>query len=153
MAKTGRPEEYNIELATKVCERLAMGKSLRTVCKDDDMPAMSTVFTWFRKHPEFTEHYEKAKQEATDAMAEEILDISDDSVNDYSEEVNIDGSIKVKVNQENIQRARLRVDTRKWLMAKMKPKKYGEKMDVTSDGKAIKGNTLIFKEFSDETNS
>lgn len=152
MAKEGRPEKYSIELANKVCERLAMGKSLRTVCKDDDMPAMSTVFTWFRKHPEFTEHYEKAKQEATDAMAEEILDISDDSVNDYSEEVNIDGSIKVKVNQENIQRARLRVDTRKWLMAKMKPKKYGEKVDVTSDGKAIKGNTVVFTTF-DEANS
>ncbi len=146
----GRPQIYTKELADRVCHELAMGKSLRTVCKAEDMPAISTIFTWFRTQEGFTEQYEKAKQEATDALAEEILDISDESSNDYKEEVRPDGSTYTKVNQENIQRARLRVDTRKWLMAKMKPKKYGDKVDVTSGGETIKGNNIIFSNFKDE---
>ena len=126
--KVGRPTDYTLKLADKICEELALGKSMRTVCKMEDTPAMSTVFKWLRDIPEFTEQYEKAKQESTDAMAEDILDIADDSSNDVSEILRDDGSTFEKVNAENIQRARLRVDTRKWLMSKMKPKKYGDKI-------------------------
>jgi hypothetical protein len=151
MAKLGRPTTYSKELADKICERLAMGESMRTVCADDDMPAMSSVFKWLREYQEFTEQYARAKQESADAMAEEILDISDNGSNDWMERNYGEESVWV-TNGEALQRSRLRVDTRKWLMAKMKPKKYGEKLDVTSDGKAIKGNTVIFADF-DETNS
>lgn len=133
----GRPSDYTQELADKICEQLALGLSMRTVCRADDMPSMATVFSWLRTKKEFLEQYEKAKQESTDAMAEDILDIADESTNDYVEEVRDDGSTYTKLNAENIQRARLRVDTRKWLMAKMKPKKYGEKIDMTTNGKDL----------------
>lgn len=133
----GRPSEYTQEIADKICEELAIGNSLRTVCKAEDMPAIRTIFNWFRAYPEFLLQYEKAKQESTDAMAEELLDIADDGTNDYVERERPDGSVHEVLDTEHIQRSRLRVDTRKWLMAKMKPKKYGEKMDVTSDGKAL----------------
>lgn len=66
-------------------------------------------------------------------MAEDILEIADNSSQDEIETP--DG--RIVVNNEFIQRSRLRVDTRKWLMAKMKPKVYGDKYDVTSDGKAL----------------
>lgn len=79
-------------------------------------------------------------------MAEDILDIADDGSNDLMTIQK--GSVTYEVeNKEVTNRSRLRVDTRKWLMSKMKPKKYGEKMDVTSDGEALKGNMIIFSEF------
>lgn len=109
-----------------------MGESLRTVCAPDDMPAVSTVFVWFQKHPEFTEQYTRAKQESADAMAEEILDISDNGSNDWMER-NFGNERTWITNGEALQRSRLRVDTRKWLMAKMKPKVYGEKLDLSGE--------------------
>lgn len=151
--KGGRPTEYTQELADKICAELALGISLRTVCKADEMPCIATIFNWFRTKEGFLEQYEKAKQESTDAMAEDVLDIADDGTNDYEEVERQDGSTFIKLNSENVQRSRLRVDTRKWLMSKMKPKKYGEKMDVTSDGKQIQGNTIVFSDFKDATSS
>lgn len=133
----GRPSEYTQEKADLICERLAIGMSLRSVCLQEDMPAPATVFKWMRTNQEFLKQYEKAKQESSDAMAEDIQDIADESANDYIEITRDDGTTYTKLNQENIQRSRLRVDTRKWLMAKMKPKKYGDKLDLTNDGKAF----------------
>jgi len=134
--KGGRPTMYTPELASEICADLAQGMSLRTVCKSDERPSLQTIFNWFRKVPGFVEQYEKAKQESADAMSEEILDIADDGSNDWMEREH-GGSISWVTNGESMQRSRLRVDTRKWLMSKMKPKKYGEKLDVTSDGKAL----------------
>lgn len=149
----GRPTIFTKELGDKICEDLALGISMRSVTKEDWCPSMATIFRWIRENKEFQEQYARAKEESTDAMSEDLLDIADDSTNDFVDIVREDGSTFTKADQENIQRARLRVDTRKWLMSKMKPKKYGDKMDVTSDGKAIKGNGIMFSNFKDETDS
>lgn len=128
----GRPSTYTQELADKICEEIALGSSLRTALKADDMPAMSTVFKWMREHEEFSNQYARATEERTEAMSEDILDIADDGTNDYMETEK-----GLQYNGDSVQRARLRVDTRKWLMSKMKPKKYGDKIDVTSGGDKI----------------
>ncbi len=141
--KVGRPTTYTQELADKICQELALGYSMRTVCSADDMPAMSTVFKWLREKEGFSEQYEKAKQESTDAMAEDVLDIADDGTNDWINKENDDGESYTVLNSENIQRSRLRIDTRKWLMSKMKPKKYGEKLDMTSLGEKITGVVIL----------
>lgn len=136
--KVGRPTSYTQELADKICEELATGYSLRTVTKDLKLPSMETVFRWIRTHPEFREQYIRAKQEAADAMAEELLDISDDGTNDFMEDDYHKGRTPgYTINGENIQRSKLRVDTRKWLMAKMKPRVYGDKLDMTTNGKDL----------------
>lgn len=147
ISRVGAPEIYTKELADKVCSELALGKSLRTVTKDKNMPSMATVFRWFTSHPEFRTQYDVAKQESADAMGEEIIEISDDGTNDWME----DGYEKGKtpgwhLNGENIQRSKLRVDTRKFLMAKMKPKKYGDKLEVESSGEI----THKYEELTDE---
>lgn len=138
----GRPTTYTQVLADHICEQLAIGYSMRTVCKSNDMPAPSTVFKWLREHTEFSEQYAKAKQEATDAMAEDLLDIADDGSNDYMEDENGNS----RYNGDSVQRARLRVDTRKWLMSKMKPKKYGERLDLSSESTV----THKYEDMSDE---
>jgi hypothetical protein len=147
-----RPSEYTQEKADSICHLLAEGMSLRSVCKEKGMPDIATVFKWMRSNEEFLKQYARAKQESADAMAEEVLDIADNAVNDWME-VNHGEHKSWKENGEAINRSRLRVDTRKWLMAKMKPKKYGEKLDVVSDGEAIKGNTIIVKNFKDGASS
>ena len=142
----GRPTTYTQELADSICEELALGYSIRTVCKPEGMPAISTFFKWIRENEEFSKQYAKAKQEASDAMAEDILDIADDGTNDYIEREGKDGTTYEVVNSEVIARSRLRVDTRKFLMAKMKPKKYGEKIDVTSGGEKLNDKSEITDE-------
>jgi hypothetical protein len=128
---TGRPTDYTEELADSICERLAAGESMRSVSRDKGMPASCTMFRWLRIHPVFREQYEKAKVESADALVEEIMDIADDGTNDWMENLDHNGE-KVgtgwKLNGEHIQRSRLRVDARKWAASKLKPKKYGEKI-------------------------
>lgn len=135
--KNGRPSKYTKELADAICERLAMGESMRTVCIEETMPAMSTIFKWLRENDQFSEQYARAKQESADAMAEEILDIADNGTNDWETIELENGYEKEVINHEVLARSRLRVDTRKWLMSKMKPKKYGDKIDMTTNGKEL----------------
>jgi hypothetical protein len=130
----GRPCEYTQEIADRICEQLAYGKSLRTVCKPDDMPCVATIFNWMRTQPKFLEQYTRAKEESADALVEEMMDIADDGSNDWMEQLDAEGKAKGwRENGEAIQRSRLRVDTRKWVASKLKAKKYGEKMAVTGE--------------------
>lgn len=82
--------------------------------------------------------YARAIRVRAENLAEEIVQIADDSSED---EVIDPVSGKIKINYENIQRSRLRVDARKWCAAKLLPNKYGDKLDVTSNGKEIKETT------------
>lgn len=127
----GRPCEFTQDIADRICARLAEGISLRTVCKADDMPDASTVFRWLRTKPEFCEQYTRAKDESADALTDEMLDIADDARNDWMEHQVGEGVTAYQVNGEHIQRSRLRIETRKWLASKFKPKKYGDKVDLT----------------------
>lgn len=132
MGQTGRPTKYTKELGDLICSELSEGKSLRTVCKADDMPDKSTVFRWLRTDQDFQDQYTRAKQEAADALADEILDISDDGSNDWMD-VEYGNKTVRKTDPEALQRSKLRVDTRKWLMSKMKPKQYGEHLKIDQD--------------------
>jgi hypothetical protein len=108
----GRPSIYSEEMIQALLIRLSAGESLHRICKDDHMPAFTTVFNWINTKPDFMNRYEKAKELGCEAMAEEMMEIADDDTQDT-------------------QRSRLRVDTRKWYLSKIKAKKYGEKLDTT----------------------
>ena len=123
---TGRPTDYNEETTTKMCERIATGDSVRTICSDEDMPSVVTFFAWAAKYPEFLKRYEEAKVLQADFLAEEMLSIADDGTNDYMETLDDEGGVSYKINGEHVQRSRLRLDTRKWIASKLKPKKYGD---------------------------
>jgi hypothetical protein len=135
-----RSSEYTPEIAAEICSRLAQGNSLRTICEADDMPAASTVFLWLGQQKDFSEQYARAREQQAEALAEEILEIADDAHNDWMERKHGD-SVSWVENGEAIQRSKLRVDSRKWLMSKMAPKKYGDKItqeNTGPDGGAIK---------------
>jgi hypothetical protein len=122
--KTGRPSKYGPEVVSEICSQLSEGRSLRSICEDENLPDKSTVLRWLAAYPDFRDQYARAREAQTDAMAEEILEIADESGWDLS----VDDKGHVAVNGEAINRSRLRVDTRKWLMSKMAPKKYGDKI-------------------------
>lgn len=129
----GRPTDFTQELADQICSELAEGKSLRSVCLASDMPDKSTVFRWLRSNEEFRDQYARAKEEAADALVEEMLDIADDATNDYQVVKSKAGNEYPVLNAEFAQRSRLRIDTRKWIASKLKPKKYGDRLDLTGE--------------------
>jgi hypothetical protein len=124
----GRPSEYTQELADLMCALLADGQSLRKVCENDWAPDKASVFRWLRTIPEFCDQYTRAKAEAAESMADDMIDIADDASNDWmaKHDPNNPGYM---LNGEHINRSRLRVDTRKWIAAKLKPKVYGDKIE------------------------
>ena len=128
----GRPSKYSDKLVATICERLIEGQSLREICRDDDMPGERTVYAWLSQREDFQQRYALAREAQADLMAEEILDIADNASNDWMER-NGDDNEGWQVNGEHIQRSRLRVDSRKWLMSKLKPKKYGDKVQHSGD--------------------
>lgn len=129
----GRPSDYSPELADSICERIASGMSLKEICKPESMPCMSSIFNWLRRDEEFVEKYARAKEAQVEALAEDLLDIADDSTNDWVDRQFGETTVRV-IDNEAIQRSKLRVDTRKWIMSKLAPKKYGDKLDLNHGG-------------------
>lgn len=121
--------EYSVEIADAICERLADGESLRSICRDENMPSKAMVFRWLGAHPEFADQYARAREAQADTHVDDMLDIADDARNDWMER-QTDRGPAYDLNGEHIQRSKVRIDTRKWIAAKMKPKVYGEKIAV-----------------------
>lgn len=116
----GRPEVYSEELADRICAAVAQANcGLRKLLADEpDFPSLPTVQSWMTKHAYFFNAYTHAKGDQLRAMAEDIVDIAADE--------------DIDVNAR-----RLMVDTRKWLLAKLIPRTFGDKLDVTSGGEAL----------------
>lgn len=131
----GRPSSYTDELADTICEGLINGRSLRSICADDDMPGTSTVMRWLASNEQFRDQYARARELQADAIADEILDIADDGSNDWMERHNSDGeNIGWQFNGEAARRSQIRIDARKWMAGKMRPKKYGDKAQLEHSG-------------------
>ncbi len=135
--KRGRPSRYSKAVAKAICERLAEGESLRSICRDENMPAHSTVVKWaLEDRNGFYDQYAKAREIGLDVMADELLDIADDGSNDWMERFGKDGeSLGWMINGEAVSRSRLRVDTRKWYLSKLAPKRFGDRVALEHTGK------------------
>lgn len=122
--KTGRPSDYLPEVAADICSLLAEGESLRKVCDRPGMPSKASVFRWLAEHQEFRDQYAKATETRADAIFEEMFDIADTVLEEAAA----------------VGKARLRIDTRKWALARMNPKKYGDKVSQDIDLKSSDGS-------------
>ena len=132
----GRPSDYSVETTLSLCEAIATGRSLRSVCLQDDMPAISSVYRWLNAHAEFREQYARAKEDSADALADDILHIADTPMVGIKTETSPSG-VKT-VEGDMIEHRRLQVDARKWIASKLKPRKYGDKIELGGpDGGAI----------------
>lgn len=112
--KRGVRVEYSKQWADMICEMLINGASLRAICLSEDMPALSTVMKWLGNEPEFAEQYARARELQQDTYADEITHIAD--------------------TEPDPQRARVRIDARKWHASKLAPRKYGDKIETVHSG-------------------
>jgi hypothetical protein len=113
-AGRGRPSAYTEDEADVICTWIAEGKSLKSYCRASGRPMM-TVYRWLREYADFRDRYARAHEDRADTLADELVDIADSVAA---------GSL------EEIQAARLRVDTRKWIAAKLRPGRWGEQKDT-----------------------
>lgn len=132
----GRPSLYSAEVTAEICARIAGGEALSAICREDSAPHLATVYRWLQQHEEFRELYARAREDQADTLFDEVLEIADDARNDWMERHGEEDAGWV-ANGEHIQRSRLRVDARKWIAGRLKPKKYGDTTNVSADGKII----------------
>lgn len=126
---------FTKEMADIICERIANGESLRSICEDEGMPSKSTVFKWLSEEQTFSDQYARAREAQADAIFDDILSIADDGRNDWMEKKNADGECTGwNENGEALRRSQLRIEARKWMAGKLKPKKYGDKLDLNVSG-------------------
>ena len=118
---------FDEKIAREICKAISTSsKGLKRLCaenKDKGWPSRSHIYSWFEDHPSFKDSYARAKQNQIEALVDDIIEIADDTSNDYIE----DEKGKIVANHDHINRARLRIDTRKWLAAKLCPRLYGDK--------------------------
>lgn len=129
----GRPTDFNKDLMDVICSRISLGESMRSICRDDNMPVQTTMFRWLRERSEFKQQYDLAKEESAESLADEMTDIAD---NECTKPLMIDGKPMygddgkpiMVVDSTAVQHAKLRIDTRKWAASKLKPRKFGDKI-------------------------
>jgi hypothetical protein len=138
----GRPTIYTVDLAEQICTELCTGRTLNDVCRDDGMPAESTVRKWAQEDREgFSARYRLAREIGYHAMADEILDIADDARNDWVARRKANGEGEPMLDHEHVSRAKLRIDVRRWLLSKALPKIYGDRLDLKASHEV--GDSLL----------
>jgi hypothetical protein len=115
MRGMARPSSYTEAVATEICTRLANGESLTKICKDPKMPSSPTVQLWLDQNPPFLAWYARARERQADFFAGQIVEIADNS--------------KLLADDR-----RVRIDARKWVAGKMRPKVYGERQTLAHEG-------------------
>ena len=140
----GRHTEYDEPLTHEICERIANGEPLRQICREEGMPAWTTVYKWINANPEFRERFARARDLGHDAIAEEALEIADTPLTGEELEIADDGKTKVK-RADMLGHRKLQIETRLKLLAKWNPKKYGEKVQIggADDLPAIKTDSTM----------
>lgn len=132
--KTGRPTDYTKDMADKICEKIANGRSLRSICAEDGVPPMKTIYRWLEANEEFRHQYARARDKQADYFAEEIIEIADSA----------------EAESAAVSKAKLQIDARKWAVSKIAPKKYGNKQEIdvkSSDGSMTPSVRLNAEEF------
>jgi hypothetical protein len=109
----GRPTKYTAEKGDKICEMVAEGSSASSACKTIGV-SLKTMYAWLRSYEEFRNNYETARQDGADTLVDELMFIAD--------------------NEEDVQRAKLKIDARKWVASRMKPKKWGDRQQLEHTG-------------------
>lgn len=128
MAKTGRPSTYTIDTASVICDRISKGESLKAICSSPGMPDQVVVYGWLGRQPEFAQMYARAREEQADTLADEIAALADEDPR-----MVVDDKGVARIDSAWVQWQKNRVEARKWVAAKLKPKKYGERVQVAGD--------------------
>lgn len=128
-----RPSKYTEKLAGEICRRIAGGESLRSICKNEEMPSRETIYQWLKNNKSgFPDQYARARELQADALVDQVLDI-----------ITIKHETMIEVNSD-----RLKIDAIKWMAGKLKPKEYGDKQQIdhsSSDNSMSTNNAITLK--------
>jgi hypothetical protein len=129
MDARGRPSDYTDELAEEICIKIAtQSKGILRLCEENEhWPDRSTIFRWKLDNQHFCDLYDKAKQAQLEVLHDDLITISDDTSKDLTE----NDSGKIVYNNECVNRSRLKIDTRKWILERLAPKKFGAKQETS----------------------
>ena len=106
-AQHGRPSEYSDEIAQEICDKLADGQSLASICREYDIPSRATVYNWLEAHPSFLDRYVRVRSTwQAESLADNVLDISN--------------------TEDDPRKAQVKINAAIWVAGKLAPKKYGE---------------------------
>ncbi len=136
----GRPRAYSKPLADDICNQLANGKTLTAILSQPGYPNYSTVMGWLHTDApecaEFSNNYARARQQQIEKWSDEIIDIADDSSEDYGFKEADDKSGKSATPffiRENVRRSEVRISARQWIMSKRACKKWGDKVSDNTE--------------------
>lgn len=108
-----RKMKYTPELGDKICEMIAEGNSARQTMKSLGL-SIRSLYHWRRDNPDFAQALEIAREDYADSLADELCEIAE--------------------NEPDVQRAKLKIDARKWVAARMKPKSWGDRQALEHSG-------------------
>ena len=126
-ATLGRPRKYSDEWARQFCDLISQGKSVVDICAMEGQPSRDSVYAWMRERKDFSDMYARAREERADLLFEELFEIAD----------------KPCTNQVEVQQQRNRLDTRKWALSKLAPRKYGDRVEHDVKGGDFQPAILI----------
>lgn len=135
----GRPCKFTQAQADRICEQLMDGKSLRAICESGGLPTRKTVFNWLNTRPVFMEQYNRAREIQYDSWADEIKEIADAPL--IGEKTTTKGEKTEKTIGDNVERSKLKVDARKWLLARLAHNRFGDR--ITQEVTGANGTPLI----------
>lgn len=124
------------EAFSDIIKLISEGRSVRSIIDGADrklIPSMPTFYEWLEENEEYSKRYARACESRAELIFEEILEIADDSEKDTL----IDEDGNERINTEFVQRSRLKIDARKWMLGKMQPTKYGDKTIIEGGDKPI----------------
>jgi hypothetical protein len=140
----GRPVEFTEDIADEICWRLTHGEPLVRICADEHLPHVATIYRWLNRFPVFCDMYARAREDQADTNADQILQIADEKPPEFK-----DDKGRIYLDQTFIHWQKNRIEARKWTAAKLKPRKYGDRMAVegVEGGAAIKTEDIGANKF------
>jgi hypothetical protein len=128
----GRPVEFTQQRKEQFCAMIAEGKSARQGCRELNI-SLQTLYRHVREDESFRDQYARAREDAADTLVDELMEIAE--------------------TEEDVQRAKLKIDARKWVAARMKPKSWGEKQQVEHSGEGGGPLQVTIRRFGDGSES
>lgn len=127
------------EVLDLIMDLIEEGGSIRSILRRSDTCGLKTFYRWLEADEELQVRYAHATKKRADNIFEELLEIADKQdkdvvYNERGEEI---------INHNVINRSKLQIETRKWMLGKLNPTKYGDKLDVTSGGDKLQAMPIV----------
>lgn len=126
---------YRQATMDEICRRMSEGEVLSQILREEGMPSRTVIVRWLQENPEAERQYLQARERLLDLWADEVIEIAEDGRNDWVERENARGQVAVVLDKEAIARSRLRIESRQWLLAKLRPETYGDSQRIDLRGR------------------